>query len=33
MARRGVTVTMDQMATVTDAQSFDAMIRNALETR
>ncbi|WP_136635382.1 ATPase [Pseudooceanicola onchidii] len=33
MARRGVTVTADEVAKVTDAQSFDAMIAKALEAR
>ncbi|EAQ03337.1 hypothetical protein OB2597_01917 [Pseudooceanicola batsensis HTCC2597] len=33
MARRGITVTADQVAQVTDAASFDALIMQALETR
>lgn len=33
MARRGVTVTADEVAKVTDAASFDAMIARALEAR
>lgn len=33
MARRGITVTMDQMTNVSDATGFDALIRHALETR
>ena len=33
MAKRGVTVTADEVAQVTDAQSFDAMIARALEAR
>ena len=33
MARRGVTVTADDVAQVTDAQSFEAMIARALEAR
>jgi hypothetical protein len=33
MAKRGVTVTADEVAQVTDAQSFNAMIARALEAR
>lgn len=33
MARRGVTVTADEVAKVTDAQSFEAMIARALDNR
>jgi hypothetical protein len=33
MARRGVTVTANDVAQVTDQQSFEAMIARALEAR